>query len=182
MCNWLPFERRESPNHGGLRSYDPDLIVIHYTASRDDESAISWLCNSESGVSAHFVIRRDGSVVQLVPLDRIAYHAGGSKWKGKGAINSRSVGVELCNAGYSAEPRDGYVESHGLWWEPYPEEQTSALVRLLVQLSRVHEKFLDVVGHDEIAPSRKQDPGPLFPWEMYRCGPGPWGKQGVGDV
>ena len=181
------YTSRPSPNQSDRNGCEPTLLVIHYTASMSDDGDLRWLRSDQSNVSAHFVIARDGRVTQLVPLDRAAWHAGISKWVYQGEqrrdVNDFSVGVELCNAGpvfrsgswlsvnlggrmqsyRGADP----VEAGGGLWEPFGEAQLAALGRLVEDLKEASYS-LEMVGHNEIAPSRKRDPGPAFPWARYR--------------
>ena len=91
----------------------PEFLVIHYTAMRDAQAAINWLTNSESKVSAHLVIGRDGSVTQLVPFDKIAWHSGASQWQGYTKLNRYSIGIELDNAGYLTRHQNRWLS----WFE-----------------------------------------------------------------
>ncbi len=173
------YQFRSSPNHSA-RTREPTGCVIHYTASRDDDSALAWLRREESQASAHFVIGRTGIVMQLVTLDRAAWHAGVSEWRYKGEttsnVNDYSVGVELCNSGLLTRIGDNlfgvevgrrvvsydgptpkqatliYDDDRRIhgWWEPYPEAQMQALGHLLEDLAAAGYD-LELVGHEEIA-------------------------------
>ena len=160
---------------------------MHYTAGRSAASSINWLTNADAKASAHLVIGRDGSITQLVPFNRIAWHAGTSRWEGLTGMNSHSIGIELDNAGiltrqggkwkawFGGEYVDEDVveavhkhESQMRGWHGYTEDQIGSTLevgRLLVK----HYKLKDVIGHDDIAPGRKQDPGPAFPIESFRA-------------
>lgn len=134
------------PRRGGLT---PSMVVIHYTAMGSAEAAIARLCEPEAEVSAHYVISRDGELTQLVPEEKRAWHAGAGEWRGLTDINSRSVGIELDNTG-----------AH-----PFPEPQMSVLETLLSEImSRWPIAARDVIGHSDMAPGRKFDPGPRFDW------------------
>lgn len=129
-------------------------IVLHDTYGKSAESSARWFENTTSGVSAHFVIERNGLVYQCVPLDQVAYHAGKSVLHGIGEVNEFSIGVELANDGK----------------EPYPEEQIDKLVTLVASLCQEYVIPLNkVVGHDQVAtpPGRKRDPGADFPWYEF---------------
>lgn len=139
----VPF--RESPNVG--REITPTLVVIHYTGDNSMEGAVSWLCAKRSGVSAHLVIGKDGSIVQLVPFNVVAWHAGRSDYNGRANVNSFSVGIE--NVGV------------GDYWPPEQVEVNRAIIAALFAAYPVE----DVVGHSDVAPGRKVDPGPLYPWD-----------------
>ncbi len=131
------------------------LLVLHYTGMPDAASAINWLANSESKVSAHYVVTEDGQVIRMVAEDKRAWHAGKSYWRGITDINSASIGIEIVNPGHEWDYR------------PFPDTQMQSLVPLvndIVQRYRITRG--NVVGHSDIAPARKQDPGELFPWHM----------------
>ena len=141
-----------SPNHDE-RSLPISMIVLHYTGMQDAASAIARLADPESRVSCHYLIAEDGQIVRMVPEERRAWHAGQSWWRGVTDVNSASIGIEIVNPG------------HELGYRPFPEEQMDALVPLLSQIKERHGVTRgNIVGHSDIAPKRKQDPGELFPW------------------
>lgn len=160
-----------------------DTIVIHYTANGSLEDTIAWFQNPANKVSAHYVIGLDGRIVRMVPDAKKAYHAGVSQWQGRSGFNAFSIGIELVNWGplqlredlfYSwpgdySHPYEGDAPLliAGEYWQPYPEPQLSALEQL-VQLLREEYPIQWLLGHNEIAPERKRDPGPAFPWERFR--------------
>lgn len=154
-----------SPNHGervGVSA--PDIIILHYTGMDSGEGALSWLCNPESQVSSHYFVYEDGRVVQMVPETRRAWHAGKSQWGGVDDINSRSIGIEIANAGHPAGLPD------------YPKAQIEAVIELCrdcgERWSIAPEK---VLAHSDIAPIRKVDPGEKFPWDILsQKGVGHW--------
>lgn len=179
----------ESPNRGGALA--PEYLVMHYTAGGSAEGAISWLCNPAAKASAHLVIGRDGQITQLVPFNRIAWHAGQSQWAGRSGLNGFSIGIELDNAGrleraggrwVSAATKRSYVDDDVLianhkhdaagalpsGWHEYSEAQLDAAARAGLALV---EKYAlkDVLGHEDIAPGRKSDPGPAFPLASFRA-------------
>ncbi len=138
-----------SPNHGDRRGQRPELVVIHYTGMADGPSARDRLCDPAAEVSAHWLIHEDGRTEALVPEDRRAWHAGAGSWRGRDDEYSRSIGIELVNPGDS----------------PFPEPQMAALERLLHQiLARWSIPAAGVIGHSDMAPGRKSDPGPRFDW------------------
>jgi len=140
-----PVEFRESPNVG--KEITPTFIVIHYTGDNSMEGAVSWLCARKSEVSAHLVIGKAGSIIQLVPFNRVAWHARG-RYNGL-TVNSHSVGIE--NVGIGDE---------------WPDEQVEANRAVIEALFRAYP-MNDVIGHVDI-PDRtpgKVDPGPNFPWD-----------------
>jgi N-acetylmuramoyl-L-alanine amidase len=141
-----------SPNHG--ERYGPiDILLLHYTGMADDEQALRWLCNPESKVSSHYFVHADGRTLQLVGEDRRAWHAGLSLWGGESDINSRSIGIEIANAGHPG----------GL--PPYPDRQIDAVITLCQGIVARHAiPPHRVLGHSDVAPGRKIDPGERFPW------------------
>ena len=151
---------RSSPNFGprrdGLR---PELVVVHYTAMATAEAALDRLCDPVAEVSAHWLIAEDGRVWQLVDEAMRAWHAGAGAWGGRGDVNSRSIGIELANAG----PPGGLP--------PFPEPQMAALEALLDGiLARWSIPPAGVIAHSDMAPGRKVDPGPKFDWTRLARG------------
>jgi N-acetylmuramoyl-L-alanine amidase len=149
-----------SPNHGHRRhGLAPDLVVLHYTAMDSAAAAIARLCDPAAEVSAHYVISEQGEVTPLVPEDRRAWHAGAGQWGGVRDVNSHSIGIELANAG----PLAGMP--------PFPEPQMAALESLLAGILRRHAIPPErVIGHSDMAPDRKADPGPKFDWRRLALG------------
>ncbi len=141
----VPVEFRESPNHGG--EIEPRLIVIHYTGDNSLEGALSWLCAPQSGVSAHLVVAKDGTVYQLLPFNVKGWHAGQASYEGRPYVNNFSVGIE--NVGI------------GDYW---PDEQVEANRGIISALYAAYP-IGDTVGHEDVAPGRKSDPGPNYPWD-----------------
>jgi N-acetylmuramoyl-L-alanine amidase len=148
----LAIESRPSPNHG--ERFGPiDILLLHYTGMPDDEQALAWLCNPESKVSSHYLVQKNGHVLQLVPEERRAWHAGLSLWGGVSDINSRSIGIEIANGGHPAGLPD------------YSEEQIDSLTALCLAILQRHAiPRYRVLGHSDVAPGRKLDPGERFPW------------------
>lgn len=140
-----------SPNFGERRGgLLPELVVIHYTAMASCAEARDRLCDPVAEVSAHWLIDRDGRVEALVPEEARAWHAGAGEWRGAGDVNSRSIGIELVNTGT----------------EPFPEPQMAALEALLAGImARWAIPPGGVIGHSDMAPGRKSDPGPRFDWQ-----------------
>jgi N-acetylmuramoyl-L-alanine amidase len=149
----MNFVERPSPNHDA-RSLPVSMIVLHYTGMHSAAEALERLCDPLAKVSSHWLIAEDGQVFRLVDEARRAWHAGASWWRAQTDINSASIGIELANPGHEW----GYV--------PFPDEQMVALETLMrgimVRHSEIRRDF--VVGHSDIAPRRKQDPGELFDW------------------
>lgn len=156
-------ERRHGDKTGGIA---PDMVIIHYTGMRSADDALERLCNADSGVSAHYLIDEKGRDYNLVPEDKRAWHAGDSSWQGESDINSRSIGIELVNPGYD------------LGYRPFSRRQIDALIDLLGNLDKRYEiPAGSYLGHSDIAPGRKKDPGHLFPWErLAKHGFGLWPK------
>lgn len=142
---------RPSPNADWRRGgANPDILVIHYTAMNTGIEAVDWLCSEEAGVSAHYVIDKDGTSWQLVEEHNRAWHAGAGAWGSVADVNSRSIGIELDNTGDAA----------------FPEAQIAALLPLVESICRRWAiPPQRVIGHSDLAPARKIDPGRLFPWD-----------------
>jgi len=179
---WTP-----SP-HFGERSGMIDTVVLHYTATENLEETIDLFQRAGKGVSAHYVIGRDGLVIQMVDVEKKAWHAGASEFQGKPDVNDFSIGIELVNWGLLRE-RDGkfYVWpgdygteyqgqsplfAGGQWWDPFTEMQYCVLTGLIEEI-RVRFPLITperIVGHGDIAlpRGRKIDPGMAFDWERVR--------------
>ena len=154
-----------SPNHdarpeGGII----DMLVLHYTGMKTAEEALARLCDPAAKVSAHYTIDRDGRVYAHVPEERRAWHAGVSYWAGAPNVNGRSVGIELVNPGHEF----GYV--------PFADKQIASLIDLADGILARHRIVpARVLGHSDVAPGRKTDPGELFPWKhLADFGIGAW--------
>ncbi|MDD3288626.1 MAG: N-acetylmuramoyl-L-alanine amidase [Alphaproteobacteria bacterium] len=132
-----------------------EYIVLHYTDMENAQAALSRLCDASAGVSAHYVVDKGGEIYQLVDEKARAWHAGESFWRGIMDMNSASIGIELVNRG------------HSFGYEPFPEKQIGALEKLMLDIIKrnsLSAKF-SPLAHSDIAPSRKKDPGELFPWK-----------------
>jgi N-acetylmuramoyl-L-alanine amidase len=142
----------------------PDMIVIHYTGMQFAHDAIQRLCDPRARVSAHYFVVENGSVIQLVQEAKRAWHAGVSSWGGDADINSRSIGIEICNPG------------HEFGYPDFPTRQIAAVITLCRSiLTRNIIRPENIVAHSDVAPSRKQDPGEKFPWKrMAQSGVGLW--------
>jgi N-acetylmuramoyl-L-alanine amidase len=149
-----------SPNFGPRRDgLGPELVVLHYTAMRSAEAALERLRDPTAEVSSHYLVAEDGRIWRLVPETERAWHAGAGFWGGAGDVNSRSIGIELANAG----PLDDFP--------PFPEPQMAALERLLDGiLARWGIVPAGVIAHSDMAPERKTDPGPKFDWRRLARG------------
>lgn len=141
-----------SPNFDE-RSLPVTMLVLHYTGMPDAASAIDRLTDPEAKVSAHYLITEDGQVIRMVNEEHRAWHAGRSHWRDITDVNSASVGIEIVNPG------------HDWGYHPFPDEQIAALIPLVAGIKDRHGITRgNVVGHSDIAPARKVDPGELFPW------------------
>jgi N-acetylmuramoyl-L-alanine amidase len=185
--NALPY--RPSPHVG--TNIAPRFLVIHYTAGSSAAGTVAWFCSPASRVSAHLVIARDGTITQMVPFNREAWHAGQSRWGSLSGLNHHSIGIELDNAGclirsggkwVSPLTRRSYPDSEVTvaphkndppgaapsGWHAYTPEQIEATLACGLALVN-HYGLADVLGHDDIAPGRKRDPGPDFPLDSVRA-------------
>lgn len=163
-------------------------LVLHFTGGATGASSIEAM--KDRGVSAHLVVERDGSVTQCVAFDRVAFHAGRSRWSDPKTgedyegCNNFTIGIEIANAGDDPGAQSWAIkhgatclsarhqlEHHGKMWEAYPDEQIAAVTAIANALVEAYH-LDDVTGHDCIAPERKLDPGPLFPMQAVReaCG------------
>ena len=154
-----------SPNFGERRGgRAPDMILLHYTGMENAEVALARLCDADSEVSAHYVVLEDGDVIQCVRESMRAWHAGMSYWAGEEDINSCSIGIEIVNRGHD-------------WGCPdYPQRQIAALITLcrgiMLRLNVLPQR---VLGHSDVSPGRKRDPGEKFPWHLLaNSGVGHW--------
>lgn len=150
-----------SPNFGPRRDGAlPDMVVLHYTGMDSCGAALERLCDPKAEVSAHYLISETGKVLQMVEEDMRAWHAGAGQWGGVTDVNSRSIGIELVNTG-----------AH-----PFPEPQMAALERLLADIMEPWSVSPErVIGHSDMAPDRKCDPGPHFDWRrLARQGLSVW--------
>ena len=130
------------------------FIIFHYTGMRNESEAISRLTNTQSEVSCHYLIKKNGEIVKLVPDLYTAWHAGKSSWKGFKSLNQNSIGIEITNPG------------HEFGYKKFSKKQISCLLKLskfLIKKYRINYK--NILGHSDIAPERKKDPGEKFPWE-----------------
>lgn len=149
------------PRRGGAK---PSILLLHYTGVETHAKAVDWLTCSESRVSCHYAIDEDGRITQMVPEAMRAWHAGEGEWQGETDINSASIGIEIHNPGHEY----GYPE--------FPEAQLEAAEALCKDIiARHHIRPERVLGHSDVAPIRKKDPGEKFPWARFaRAGIGHW--------
>jgi len=154
-----------SPNHGERKGFArPDCIILHYTGMASAKSALDLLRDSRSEVSSHYFVDEDGTIFQLVPESRRAWHAGVGVWKGERDLNSASIGIEIVNPGH-----DGGLP-------PFAEAAIAATTALCRDIAKRHAIRPErILAHSDIAPQRKRDPGELFPWDaLWRAGVGHW--------
>jgi N-acetylmuramoyl-L-alanine amidase len=152
-----------SPNFD-FRTAPPDMLVLHYTGMLTGEAALARLCDPEAKVSSHYLVEEDGRVFRLVEEERRAWHAGASFWRGERDVNGRSIGIEIVNPG------------HEFGYRAFPDAQIAAVIALLAEI-RGRWTIPDerILGHSDVAPERRQDPGELFPWRrLADAGHGLW--------
>jgi N-acetylmuramoyl-L-alanine amidase len=163
-----------SPNHDDRPAATPiDMLVLHYTGMTSAAEAIERLADPRAKVSAHYLIDEDGRVVRMVAETRRAWHAGVASWRGQTDVNARSIGIELVNPG------------HEFGYRAFPDAQIAALTALAHDILGRHAiPPRNVVGHSDVAPTRKTDPGELFPWaDLSAEGIGLWpGGAGASDL
>ncbi len=172
MTHGASLVSRPSPNHDARAARVAiDMLVVHYTGMRTCAEALARLCDPVAKVGAHYLIDEDGATYALVPEDRRAWHAGVASWRGESDVNGRSLGVELVNPG------------HEFGYRPFPDAQMKALIVLARDLVSRHPiEPRNVVGHSDVAPARKQDPGELFDWSrLSLAGLGLWPDRVVSE-
>lgn len=164
----LKLIERPSPNFDD-RTLPVSLLILHYTGMETGEAAVARLCDANAKVSAHYVIEEDGRIFRLVDEDKRAWHAGLSEWRGEANINSASIGVEIVNGGHDWPAVDGGLPA-------YPDVQINAVIALCKEIMARHDIAAhNVLGHSDVAPSRKIDPGEHFPWAgLAAAGVGIW--------
>ena len=149
-----------------------DMLVLHYTAMETAQAALARMCDPAAKVSAHYLIDEAGAVYALVPEDKRAWHAGVASWAGVSDINGCSIGIELANLG------------HEFGCPAFPEAQMMALEALVVEIVARHAiPASRVLGHSDVAPTRKRDPGERFDWRrLARAGIGVWPDELVAPI
>ncbi|MDB5416892.1 MAG: N-acetylmuramoyl-L-alanine amidase [Phenylobacterium sp.] len=159
----MAFIEAPSPNFGP-RTAPPFMIVLHYTGMQGGEAALARLRDPASGVSAHYLVEEDGRVFRLVAEERRAWHAGKSSWRGATDVNTASIGIEIVNPGHEFGYRD------------FTEAQVAAVIALVADIrTRWQVEDVNIVGHADVAPDRKEDPGERFPWKrLAEAGHGLW--------
>ena len=142
-----------SPNFDQRRA-PPDMLVLHYTGMQSGPEAVTRLRDPEARVSAHYVVNEDGSILRLVAEERRAWHAGRGVWQGETDCNAASIGIEIVNPG------------HEFGYRAFPDAQIGAVIDLIGDIrSRWTIPDARIIGHSDLAPDRKTDPGELFPWK-----------------
>ena len=159
----LPIVDLPRPNQDE-RGCSVDTLILHYTGMQTAQAAIDRLRDPRAAVSSHYVVDEDGTVFRLVPEDRRAWHAGVSHWRGQAALNARSIGIEIVNPGHEFGYRD------------FPVLQLAAVCDLCLSILTRHDvPARNVVGHSDVAPDRKEDPGERFDWRaLAENGVGIW--------
>ncbi len=153
---WPKITNYYSPNFSFLKRSRKNIkfIILHYTGMKKETSAIKRLCDEKSNVSAHYFIKKNGDILSLVPDLYEAWHAGKSSWKNFKSLNKFSIGIEIQNTG------------HEFFYENYRVKQIQSLKGLLKRLIKKYKiKYKNILGHSDISPDRKKDPGEKFPWK-----------------
>lgn len=178
-----------TPNRGGAFGTGfPKYLVMHYTAATTAQSAISWFANKQAKASAHLLVARDGTITQFAPFNSITWHAGESQWAGLVGMNKYSIGIELVNAGRLQKTGSHWVcsvdkkvvpdnevviakhknDQAEAAWHAYTDIQLEVSIEIAALLVKTYS-LTDIVGHEDIAPFRKSDPGPAFPMSSFRA-------------
>lgn len=167
----LNIHQTPSPNHRPCNEGENlQYIIIHGTWMADDEAALARLTDPATEVSCHYFITHEAEVHQLVDESQVAYHAGKSEWNGITGLNGHSIGIEISNPGPFKTPPTPEEEANPDWQNAplYTDAQYATLVNLLrnIMTRHPHIKPEHVLGHNEISPGRKSDPGPHFDWNV----------------
>lgn len=149
--------QKPSPNFDD-RTLPIDLLILHYTGMESGQLALERMCDVDAKVAAHYMVEEDGRIFQLVSEDKRAWHAGVSEWNGETNINAASIGIEIVNGGHDHPNKDGSLPE-------YPHVQIQAVIDLSKDILK-RNGALSILGHSDIAPARKQDPGEHFPWQI----------------
>jgi N-acetyl-anhydromuramyl-L-alanine amidase AmpD len=175
---WTP-----SPYHSSRMGHPVTAIIYHFTAGPSLSGTVRWFQNNPLKVSSHYVIGKDGSIVQMIPLERAAHHAGVSSLPGcRGGVNRCSIGIEIVNWGLLLKHENAFythngkrysgpepVLARGRYWEPFTDNQFKSLIRLTKYLLSSYPSITHITGHEDIAPGRKNDPGGAFNWQIIRA-------------
>ncbi len=157
-------QSQPSPNHNERAGGPADMVLLHYTGMETGEGALQRLCDPAAQVSAHYLVFEDGRIVSMVDEERRAWHAGVASWAGDTDINSRSIGIEIVNAG------------HEFGYPDFPDTQIDVVTALAADIVARHQiSAARVLAHSDVAPGRKADPGEKFPWGLLAdAGVGHW--------
>lgn len=174
----LKITQHPSPNWNERPAFEAsgapliDTVILHYTGMQSAEAALAHMCSPAAQVSAHYCVNEDGTACELVHPDKRAWHAGVSSWQGRENLNHTSIGIELVNPGHEFGYRD------------FPARQIETLLELLEQLRvRYDIPAARYLGHSDVAPARKMDPGEKFPWQtLAEGGFGLWPQKDVIDA
>ncbi len=154
MSSELKFTDTPSPNFDA-RGAVIDTVILHYTGMKSGKEALTRLCDPGAKVSAHYLVEESGEIYRLVDERNRAWHAGVGSWKGEVDINARSIGIEIVNPG------------HEWGYRAFPDVQISSVIALLKDINSRHAILpVRMLGHSDVAPRRKEDPGEKFPWAM----------------
>lgn len=182
----ISFSYSQTPNRNGL--YDPKYLVLHYTAATTMASTINWFQYPHAQASAHLLVGRDGAVHQFAPFNVVTWHAGRSSWRGLSGLNRHAIGIEMVNGGRLVQkggqwfcpidkrpvPAEDVLmavhknEGRTAAWHEYTEPQLEVCLEIASLLVSTYN-LQDVLGHDDISPLRKSDPGPAFPMSSFRA-------------
>jgi len=165
-----------TPNLSGALA--PRAIVLHYTGGGSALGSARWLCDRKARASAHLVIERDGRIWQLAPCNVKTWHAGKSTYQQWSMLNDYAIGIEMANYGWDtrkAQPGTPTLHlPHRLErtvraWEVYPAAQVAAVAAVCAAIRQRYPSVQPIIGHDDIAPKRKRDPGPAWDWPAFRA-------------
>lgn len=176
---------KSTPNKG--RKYKPQYIVMHYTAATTARSTINWFMRKEAKASAHLLIDELGRITQFAPFNIVTWHAGRSSWYDLRGMNNYAIGIELVNGGKLSRINDTWVcpvdkqpvpneevlmashknESNTSAWQTYTQVQLTTAIEVAAAITR-HYSIQDVLGHEDVSPGRKIDPGPAFPMDHFK--------------
>lgn len=181
----LNYAKWDPDSHKGVYIV-PTAIVAHYTVSRTAEGTARAF-KADDYLECHLTCDRDGSLIQQVPFNRLARHAGVSEWRGRKRCNYFTIGIEMVSPGPLLKVGSGYTDVYGKpwdggvvqadhknpgcswkYWAEYTDEQIDAFIRASSELMAAYPPIREVIGHDDVAPTRKRDPGPAWPWGAIR--------------
>lgn len=164
----MDIQQAPSPNFND-RKASIDMLILHYTGMETGDAALKRMCDASAEVSAHYMIWEDGRISQLVDESKRAWHAGVGSWQGNTDLNSCSIGIEIVNGGHDWPLANGVLL-------PYPPEQIAAVIALSNAITQRHTiPATRIIGHSDVAPARKADPGEHFPWQqLAKHGLGLW--------